>query len=94
MPRGDTKETPAEPLVLSAGSRNISFCFTVPYFTSPEQVLFRTRLDGYEAEWSDPLAARTKVYMRLPPGEYRFRVMASTLSDGWREAETGASGLL
>lgn len=89
MPGGAIRGTRAETVTLSAGSRNVAFRFTTPYFTSPEQVLFRTCLEGYDAEWSSPIAERVKVYARLPPGEYRFRVMASTLSDGWREAEQG-----
>ena len=77
------------PRVLVAGSRDIRFRFTVPCFSVPEQVLFRTKLDGYDSDWSNPMTDRELVYPKLPPGAYCFRVMASSPSGGWQEATQG-----
>ena len=74
---------------IPAGCRNISFRYTAPVFVNPEQILFRTRLDGYEHEWSAPSTARRREYSRLPPGEYCFRVMVSRPTGGWLESESG-----
>lgn len=77
------------PIVLAAGSRDIWLRFTAPCFSVPEQVLFRTKLDGYDSDWSKPMSERELVYPKLPPGSYRFRVMASSPTGGWQEAANG-----
>ena len=47
----------------------------------PERVRFRYRLDGFDRDWSAPVAERQAVYTNLAPGAIAFRVMASN-SDG------------
>jgi len=49
----------------------------------PERVRFRYRLDGYDHNWSEPVAGREAVYTKLPPGPYRFRVIASNPDGVW-----------
>lgn len=77
----------ALPVTLRADCRDIDFRFTAPCYAAPEQVLFRTRLDGFDSEWSSPSTERYKVYSRLPPGAFTFRVMAAFSAGGWHEAE-------
>src|SRR5262249_30530371 len=55
---------------------------------APERVRFRYTLDGYDAGWVDAGARRVAYYTSLPPGRYRFRVIASNGEGVW--STTGA----
>lgn len=67
-----------------AGSGSLSIRYSAPFFSAPEQVQFKRMMEGYDVAWSAPTASRSAVYSRLPPGTYRFRVMAG-LGGSWRE---------
>ena len=51
--------------------------------SSPDQIRFRYRLDGYEQNWSAPVSTRSADYTNLDPGPYRFRVSASNADQLW-----------
>ena len=53
----------------------------------PERVLFRYRLDGFDRDWSQPVAERQAVYTNLEPGLVRFRVTASNSDGLWNGDE-------
>lgn len=55
----------------------IEFRYTVPRLSSPEKVRFRYRLAGLEEDWTDAQNQRTATYTHIPPGSYRFEVVAS-----------------
>jgi hypothetical protein len=55
----------------------------------PSRVRFRYRLEGYDADWVEAGGRRVAYYTRLPPGAYRFRVMAANNDGVWNE--TGAA---
>jgi ligand-binding sensor domain-containing protein len=57
----------------------------------PNRVRFRYRLEGFDREWSDPVADREAVYTNLPPGSYRFRLLAANPDGMWNENEAGIS---
>lgn len=69
--------------------RRLEFHFTAPSLSAPEKVLFRWRLDGLDPEWSEPSPQRSATYPYVPPGDYRFRVIACNGDGVWNE--TGAS---
>jgi len=52
---------------------------------APEKVSFRYRLEPYESEWVEAGRRRQAFYTNLPPGEYRFRLMASSEEGVWSE---------
>jgi ligand-binding sensor domain-containing protein/two-component sensor histidine kinase len=54
-------------------------------FSTPQKVRYKYRLDGYDSDWSEVLSSREAVYTRLPPGRYRFRVIACGGSGIWNE---------
>ncbi len=54
---------------------------------APDRVRFRYRLDGFDHEWSDPVATREAVYTNLGPGSYTFRLLASNGSGLWNGSE-------
>jgi signal transduction histidine kinase len=58
-------------------------------FTAPERVQFRHRLEGFERDWRDVGGERSAVFHGLPPGRYRFHVLAANNDGVWNEA--GAS---
>ena len=75
----------AAPLHLPPGSRNLVFKFNSPSFSAPSRVRFRYLLEGYDAGWSPPVDDRHAIYPWLPPGKYRFRVMAYNASGPSKE---------
>jgi signal transduction histidine kinase/ligand-binding sensor domain-containing protein len=63
------------------GRQRITFGYSGLILSVPARVRYRYLLDGFDRVWSEPSAMREAVYTNLPPGRYRFRVMA-TNSDG------------
>ncbi|HEX8271464.1 MAG TPA: triple tyrosine motif-containing protein [Longimicrobiaceae bacterium] len=55
----------------------------------PERVRFRYRLEGFDTAWQDAGGRREAFYTNLPPGSYRFRVVAANDDGVWNTA--GAS---
>jgi signal transduction histidine kinase/streptogramin lyase len=70
---------------LQPGSRAVEFHFTALSFVDPSKVRFRYRLEGFEREWVDAGARREAFYTNLPPGRYRFRVVAANDDGVWNE---------
>ncbi len=88
-----SRETPAAgTLRIPPGRHRLEFHYTGISFSAPERVRFRYRLEGLDSDWLDGAAARTALYSYVPPGQYRFRVMACNSGGNWNEA--GASLLL
>nr|HQU86606.1 diguanylate cyclase [Pyrinomonadaceae bacterium] len=54
-------------------------------FTKPEQVKFKYKLEGHDADWIDAGTKRTAYYSYLPPGNYTFRVKAANSDGVWNE---------
>ena len=80
------------PLATTAGQRlepnpsRLEIDYTALSFLAPSRILFRYRLDQFDADWVDAGHRRRAVYTSLPPGTYRFRVMAGN-DDLWSEAQ-------
>lgn len=84
----DDRALPLAPApTLPVGSRDLRIDYTAPFLGRPEQARFRYRLEGLDKDWQDAGAQRQALYSRLAPGSYRFRLMASDGSDGWRGPE-------
>ncbi|MEM1179684.1 MAG: two-component regulator propeller domain-containing protein [Acidobacteriota bacterium] len=63
--------------VLEPGWRDLEVRWTAPSFTDVEQLLFRYRLDGHDAEWTEVEGDQRRLhYSSLPAGHYRFRLQA------------------
>jgi signal transduction histidine kinase/ligand-binding sensor domain-containing protein len=69
--------------------RNLEIRYTALSLTMPEKVRFRFRLEGQDPDWREVVNRRRVEYSNLPPGDFRFRVMASNNSGVWND--TGAS---
>lgn len=72
-------------LRLAPHPRDLQIDYTSPTFTAPQKVKFRYRLDPYDSDWHDAGTRRQAFYTDLPPGNYRFRVIASNNSGVWNE---------
>jgi PAS domain S-box-containing protein len=76
-------------LVLPPLESELAIAYTGLSFVAPEQVRFRFRLEGLDADWVEAGTRRTAYYTNLAPGWYRFRVTACNNDGVWSEA--GAS---
>ena len=79
---------PAPEVRLPPLIRDLEIDYTALSLVAPEMVMFRIKLEGRDREWQDVGNRRKAFYTNLPPGSYRFRVMASNNSGVWNE--TGA----
>jgi PAS domain S-box-containing protein len=68
--------------------RRITFDFAGLSLAAPSRIRFRYFLEGFDSNWSQPVAAREAVYTNLGPGSYRFRLVASNSEGLWNGSET------
>jgi ligand-binding sensor domain-containing protein/signal transduction histidine kinase/CheY-like chemotaxis protein len=80
---------PAAGLRIAPGARKLKVHYTALSFSVPSRVRFRFRLEGFEEKWVEADESRTAYYTNLPPGDYRFRVIACNDDGLWNES--GAS---
>ena len=71
---------------LPALTRDLEIEYTALSLVAPEKNRFRVKLEGRDPDWKDVANERKAFYTDLPPGHYRFRVMASNNSGVWNEA--------
>ena len=75
------------PRRVPAGRRRITITYAGLSLAVPERVMFQYRLDGFDTDWSRPVAEREAVYTNLPPRPYVFRVKASNGDGRWTSTE-------
>lgn len=61
-------------LQLPYKKNNIAFTFQAITLSGAQQALYRYRMDGLDAPWSDWSTTNSVTYSALPPGNYTFRV--------------------
>jgi signal transduction histidine kinase/ligand-binding sensor domain-containing protein len=96
---GDVESrSPALPVVLEkvtwrtrpSGLNEIAFEFAALSFGSESRLRYRTRLEGFDEEWtapqSEPRIRYTNLTAALVPKEYRFNVAASLDGEAWSAA--------
>jgi signal transduction histidine kinase/ligand-binding sensor domain-containing protein len=84
----DANSTSEQPMRLPALIRDLQINYTALSLVAPEKVQFRYRLENHDRDWQQVGNRRQAFYNNLPPGNYRFRVIASNNSGVWNE--TGA----
>ena len=84
----------ADRLQLPKGTRNIQVDYTALSFSIPERVRFRYKLEGFDKEWIDAGSRRQAFYSQIPPGSYKFRVVACNDDGLWNEQGATAQLLL
>ncbi|KZN53001.1 sensor histidine kinase [Pseudoalteromonas luteoviolacea] len=73
-------QTQASNLAFSSDTLQITFKFSHNDWTSPERVMYQTRLRGSSEIWSEPTSLSEITYNHLSPGNYEFQVRATTRS--------------
>jgi signal transduction histidine kinase/ligand-binding sensor domain-containing protein/CheY-like chemotaxis protein/HPt (histidine-containing phosphotransfer) domain-containing protein len=68
---------------LPRGRGDLQFNFAALSFLDPEKIRFRYRLEGYDDTWQEAENRRTAFYTNLPPGNYRFQVVAANSDGVW-----------
>ncbi len=84
----DELVTPYQKLELQPGKTRFDFYYTGLSFIAPAKVKFKYKLEGFDKDWIDGGTRRVAYYTNLPPGEYRFRVMAANNDGVWNETGT------
>ena len=71
-----TDVDPATVKTLGPGRTNVEFQYAALTFRAPQRLTFRYILEGYDKDWTDAGPRREVFYTNLPPGKFRFRVVA------------------
>lgn len=67
--------------------QNFSLDFIALNYTAPRENRYAYKLDGFDGDWNIVGESRTAVYTNLDPGEYTFRVKASSEDGAWTTPE-------
>jgi len=76
-------------LRLLPGKRQLEFTFTALSVRLPESIGFKYRLHGLDKDWVEAGSRRVASHPQVPPGHYRFQVLACNSDGVWNE--TGAT---
>jgi signal transduction histidine kinase/ligand-binding sensor domain-containing protein len=77
--------SPQPNLRLPPRTRDLQINYAALSFVVPKKVLYRYKLEGRDAEWQEPAAQNQAFYSDLPPGHYRFRVIACNNDGVWNK---------
>jgi len=76
---------PGADVRLPARTRDLRIDYTALSFICPQKMRFRYKLEGRDQAWQEAGTRRQAFYTDLPPGPYRFRVVASNSDGLWNE---------
>ena len=83
-PAARNQEQPFD-LELLPGQRAFQIYYTALSLTAPEKVQFKYRMEGLDKNWTEAGWRRVAPYQYLPPGDYRFQVVACNESGLWSQ---------
>ena len=67
---------PADVKTLGPGRTNVEFEYAALTYLSPQRVTYSYMLEGYDRGWTHAGSRRQAFYTNLPPGNFRFHVVA------------------
>ena len=70
---------------LPAGTRHLEISYAALSLIAPGKNQYKYRLSPYDSEWVAGGNRRTVYYTGLPPGDYRFQVIAANPDGVWNE---------
>jgi len=70
---------------LPAHTGRLEIDYTALSLAIPERVLFRYKLEDVDTEWQNAGTRRQAFYTNLPPGRYRFHVIACNNDGVWND---------
>lgn len=65
-------------IILPPNTKRVVINYTGISFVSSEQILFKTKLEGFEKDYTEWTNMRSSTFTNLKPGEYTFYVMAES----------------
>ncbi len=80
-----------ENITVPPGVNRLVISYTALSFQVPGRVRFKTRLEGYDEEWTEEAGRRSFDYTHLGPGDYTFRVMACNNDGVWNRLGASVS---
>ena len=72
-------------VTIPPGHEQLEIHYTALNFPAPREVQFKYRLEGHETAWTEAGDTRVAYYNKLPPGNYRFHVIACNEDRVWNE---------
>lgn len=85
----DRQKVSCAEVKISPENDSLEIEYTALSFAKSEQIKFKYKLEGLDAEWIEAGTRRVANFTHLPPGDYVFRVAATNAGGVWNE--TGAS---
>ena len=64
----------------------LQFQYAALNLSVPEKSRFKYKLDGIDSDWVDAETRRTAYYNNIPPGRYRFHVIACNKDGVWNKS--------
>jgi signal transduction histidine kinase len=83
----DTAVPAAALLRLGPGEGKLEVHYTAIRLRSPERTQFKYWMEGFDRDWTDVGQRRIAYYTNIPPGDYRFHVVAYERNDPRNTAE-------
>ena len=72
-------------VTIPPGHEQLEIHYTALNFSAPGEVRFKYRLEGHETAWTEAGDTRVAHYNKVPPGNYRFHVIAGNEDGVWNE---------
>jgi ligand-binding sensor domain-containing protein/signal transduction histidine kinase len=72
-------------VMVPPGHEQLEIHYTALNFPAPREVQFKYRLEGRETVWTEAGDTRVAYYNKVPPGNYRFHVIACNEDGVWNE---------
>jgi len=69
-------------------SSNITIEIAALSFIAPESNLYKYFMQGYDEDWTIATSSHPIHYNKLPPGNYKLRILGANSSGGWNSNET------
>ena len=73
------------------GKQRFEFHYTGLSFGAPDRVRFKYQLEGLDPDWVQAEESRSAIYAHVPPGQYRFKVIACNSDGLWNEVGATAA---
>lgn len=72
-----------ETVKIEPGTENFEVHYTALSFIMSERIGFKYKLEGLDTDWVEAGTRRVAYYSHVPPGLYRFRVIAANRDGAW-----------
>jgi signal transduction histidine kinase/ligand-binding sensor domain-containing protein len=76
-------------VTIEPGQRDLEISYTGLSYIKSDQIKFKYKLEGLDAEWVDAGTRRVAYFPYLPPGSYTFRVIAANSDGVWNNEGAG-----